>query len=222
MTNKDKTEKTMAEVEEKARAFTEAHRGESAEDILAQMLGEEPQCSQASPASVSEDFEKACNQMSEAARTSKCEAGNPFFSDGDYKLGFKDGARWQKQKDMKWLADNHKQIFNNGYEEGFEAGRDDAFDETEECVSDDLEKAAEQYAYDIAPSIGATNTEIELSFKAGANWQREQIAKRDKTLDYYTFENGEKHFAQYILEMIANGWHMEAIKSACKDKIMEK
>lgn len=130
----------MAEVEEKARAFTEAHKGESAEDILAQMRGEEPQCSQASHAS----------------------------------------------------------------------------------VSDDLEKAAEQYAYDIAPSIGATNTEIELSFKAGANWQREQIAKRDKTLDYYTFENGEKHFAQYILEMIANGWHMEAIKSACKDKIMEK
>lgn len=48
-----------------------------------------------------------------------------------------------------------------------------------------------------------------------AKWQREQIVKNDKTLDYYTFENGEKHFAQYILEMIGNGWHIEAIKSAC-------
>lgn len=34
-------------------------------------------------------------------------------------------ANWRKQQDKKWLANNHKQIFNNGYEEGFEAGRDD-------------------------------------------------------------------------------------------------
>ncbi len=34
-------------------------------------------------------------------------------------------ANWRKQQDKKWLAGNHKRIFNNGYEEGFEAGRDD-------------------------------------------------------------------------------------------------
>lgn len=39
------------------------------------------------------------------------------------------GADWQKEKDKIWLAENHKQIFNNGYEEGFESGRDDAYDE---------------------------------------------------------------------------------------------
>jgi hypothetical protein len=78
---------------------------------------------------VSDDFEEACNQMSEAARISKCEAGKPFFSDGDYKLGFKAGANWQKEQDKQWLAENHKHIFNNGYEEGFEAGRDDMEDE---------------------------------------------------------------------------------------------
>jgi hypothetical protein len=38
-------------------------------------------------------------------------------------------TNWQKKKDNKWLADNHKQIFNNGYEEGFEAGRDDMSEE---------------------------------------------------------------------------------------------
>ena len=43
--------------------------------------------------------------------------------------GFKAGAGWQKEKDKIWLAENHKQIFNNGYEEGFESGRDDAYDE---------------------------------------------------------------------------------------------
>jgi hypothetical protein len=78
---------------------------------------------------VSDDFEEACNQMSKAAIISKCEAGNPFFSDGDYKLGFKAGANWQKEQDKQWLAENHKHIFNNGYEEGFEAGRDDMEDE---------------------------------------------------------------------------------------------
>ena len=53
---------------------------------------------------VSDDFEEACNQTSDAARISKCEAGKPFFSDGDYKLGFKAGASWQKQKDDEMLT----------------------------------------------------------------------------------------------------------------------
>lgn len=35
-------EAAMAEIEEKSRAFTEAHKGETAEEILAQMRGEEP------------------------------------------------------------------------------------------------------------------------------------------------------------------------------------
>lgn len=39
------------------------------------------------------------------------------------------GANFQKKKDKIWLAENHKRIFNNGYAEGFESGRDDAYDE---------------------------------------------------------------------------------------------
>lgn len=46
---------------------------------------------------------------------------------------FKDIARhfaiWQKEQDKQWLAENHKYIFNNGYAEGFEVGRDDMYDE---------------------------------------------------------------------------------------------
>ena len=50
-----------------------------------------------------------------------------------------------------------------------------------------------------------------------AEWQKKQ-----KILDdYYTFLNGEKHFARYIIEMIKNGWHIEAIKTACNDKIKD-
>ena len=34
-------------------------------------------------------------------------------------------SEWQKEQGKKWLADNHRQVFNSGWEEGFEAGRDD-------------------------------------------------------------------------------------------------
>lgn len=33
-------------------------------------------------------------------------------------------AGWQKVKDEKWLQDNHKKIYNNGWDEGFGDGRD--------------------------------------------------------------------------------------------------
>ena len=47
----------------------------------------------------------------------------------------------------------------------------------EEPVSEDLDRAAEKYAYELFPSIGAANTETELAFKAGANWKEQQMMK---------------------------------------------
>lgn len=38
----EEANKAMAEVEEKAKIFTDAHKGETAEEILAAMRGEEP------------------------------------------------------------------------------------------------------------------------------------------------------------------------------------
>lgn len=75
---------------------------------------------------VSDDFEEACNQMSEAARISKCEAGKPFFSDGDYKLGFKAGANWQKQKDDEMLT----VVYMDGVEKGKKTMREQMVKET--------------------------------------------------------------------------------------------
>jgi hypothetical protein len=63
---------------------------------------------------VNKDLEEACNQLLEAARTSKCETGNPFFSDGDYKLGFKDGARWQKQQMMNDTVEGYIDFYEDG------------------------------------------------------------------------------------------------------------
>ena len=47
----------------------------------------------------------------------------------------------------------------------------------EEPASEDLEEAAEKYAYNEFPSIGIPNTVIELAFKAGAEWQKQQMMK---------------------------------------------
>ena len=116
----------MAEVEEKSKAFTDAHKGESADEILAEMRGEEPVSEDlekiveeiAEPTilnaygtkelarrlrnticgtPVSEDLEEACEQLAENARKHKAETSSPFFSPTDYKQGVMDGAKWQKQ-----------------------------------------------------------------------------------------------------------------------------
>lgn len=47
---------------------------------------------------VSEELEKACEQLAENARKHKAETSSPFFSQGDYKQGVIDGAKWQKAK----------------------------------------------------------------------------------------------------------------------------
>ena len=68
-------------------------------------------------------------------------------------------AKWQKEKDKKWLADNHKQIFNNGYAEGFENGRDDMYDELSKnsvdgIVQDDYQVKLSTGTYiDFDPSL---------------------------------------------------------------------
>ena len=38
---------------------------------------------------------------------------------------------------------------------------------------------------------------------------------------YHDFQQGEKHAAQNIIEMIHNGWHMNAIEALCCQKIEE-
>lgn len=61
---------------------------------------------------------------------------------------------------------------NRGY---LWAYMDDLPHRQKEPVSEDLDRAAEKYAYELFPSIGAANTETELAFKAGAQWQKLKI-----------------------------------------------
>ena len=42
---------------------------------------------------------------------------------------FKAGAKWKEQQDRKWMTDNNVRIYNDGWSEGFEAGRDDMSDQ---------------------------------------------------------------------------------------------
>ena len=76
---------------------------------------------------VSDDFEEACNQMSDAARISKCEAGKPFFSEEDYKLGFKAGANWQKKKDDEMLT----VVYMDGVEKGKKMTREQMMEDAD-------------------------------------------------------------------------------------------
>jgi len=74
-------ESAMQEVEEKSKAFTEAHQGEDADTILAQMRGEEP---------VNKDLEKAAMAFAK------------HFGDWHYAIPcFQAGALWQKEHHWK-------------------------------------------------------------------------------------------------------------------------
>ena len=84
----------------------------------------------------------------------------------------------------------------------------------EGSVSEDLEKAAIEAFKQIVDTDKNNFLEI---FKAGAQWQREQEIK----YKHRTFLQGEKSVANYILKMIDNGWHINAIYTVCKDKLKE-
>ena len=82
-------EASMQEVEDKSRAFTEAHKGEDADTILAQMRGEEP---------VSEELEEASKNYA---------LNNTPWDDckDEIQESFKAGAKWQKAKDESTTED---------------------------------------------------------------------------------------------------------------------
>ena len=63
----------------------------------------------------SEELEKTSKQMAELARKKKAETSSPFFSEGDYQLGFKDCAEWQKKQMMKKAIEIEVQEDAGGY-----------------------------------------------------------------------------------------------------------
>ena len=89
----------MAEIKKKAEVFTEATNGETSDEILAQMRGEEP---------VSEDLEEASKEWLEP------QLDKSYVSYGEGKMmelthfdgyamldAIEFGAKWQKQKNIR-------------------------------------------------------------------------------------------------------------------------
>jgi len=111
-------ESVMQEIEEKSKAFTEAHKGEDADTILAQMRGEEP---------VSEELEEAALlHLSKYYDTS-------IIWDEDKKCvvrDFKAGAKWQKERDeneiriIRELLDNFDKTCDEYHDAGFKHGQE--------------------------------------------------------------------------------------------------
>jgi hypothetical protein len=81
-------DEAMVEVEEKAKAFTEAHKGEDSEKILADMRGEE---------SISDELDTAAKESSRIERFDDTEVGY----DLNKYSGFVEGALWKEQQMMK-------------------------------------------------------------------------------------------------------------------------
>ena len=104
-----------------------------------------------------DDLDKAVmNYMLQFSGNNFCKAPWAIDSTGMAmpKALAKFGADWQKEKDKIWLAENHKQIFNNGYEEGFESGRDDAYDEiTKKSFKRTVEMDAHGFACVNIPNV---------------------------------------------------------------------
>jgi len=63
------------------------------------------------------------------------------------------------------------------------------------AASEDLEEAAEKYAYNEWPSVGIPNTVIELAFKAGAEWQKQKTLQNfiEKAKEFFI----EKHTGMF-------------------------
>ena len=81
-------EAAMQEVEEKSRAFTEAHQGENSDKILAQMRGEEP---------VSEELEEAAKNVGQKYFPDEYNIwARPNYEAVKAECAFMDGAMWQK------------------------------------------------------------------------------------------------------------------------------
>ena len=45
-------------------------------------------------------------------------------------------------------------------------------------ITEDMNEAADEYAYNVYPSEGVANIEICDAFKEGAKWQKEQMMKK--------------------------------------------
>lgn len=110
MAHEDKrvqVDKAMAEVEEKAKAFTEAHKGESSEQLLAEMRGED---------SVSEDFEIALKKKVREAQGwtyieeegGECPLNEEFGADD-----LEEFAMWGAD----WVRNNKKEPVSEDLEE---------------------------------------------------------------------------------------------------------
>ena len=94
----------------------------------------------------------------------------------------------------------------------------------ENPASEDLEEEINAYLkVSLAvkfPTLDIESIKADVRYIARhfAEWQKQQDIK----YGYVTALQGEKRFARFIFEMIGNGWHIEAIKTACNDKINEK
>ena len=82
--------------------------------------------------------------------------------------------------------------------------------------AEEINKAAEQ-----ALASNYVMEDNRDAFRQGFHIGYEEGHKAACRAQYHDFQQGEKHAAQNIIEMIHNGWHLNAIEALCRQKIEE-
>jgi len=106
----DEVNAAMEDLKEKSRAFTEATNGETSEEILAQMRGEEP---------ASEDLNEIANSITNQYVGELHEEDYTDHSGHNlywcaFKKGVAIGINWQKQQMMKYAIDGEVDFYEHG------------------------------------------------------------------------------------------------------------
>lgn len=110
-------EEAVADVEEKAKAFTEAHKGKSSEEVLAEMRGEEPLSDELDSAAL----EYANGELIKAGVTDEnCPREMAVAQAILMVNGFKAGSGWQREKDEHLIW----QLSAANYEKGKQEARE--------------------------------------------------------------------------------------------------
>jgi hypothetical protein len=209
-------DEAMAEVEEKAKAFTEAHKGESSEQLLAEMRGED---------SVSEDLE---TEMESFFIKMQVQENENIFED-TFKNIARHFAAWQKEQDKQWLAENHKHIFAKGRESA------EVWISADDDVNNAAEKTTRRFCkisllsgdyLSLAEAQPQVNKESKLiaikSFICGAQWDRNKLMKEAKLYGWVARdENGSLHLFEEEPSRIEDGglwWNRDDYSCITLDK----
>ena len=185
----------MSEVEVKAKTFTESHKGESSDEILAQMRGEEP---------VSEDLEEAATNYATHLDENWSTGKDGYIAENE-KAAFKAGAKWQEQQIFK--LKEGVELFSEDESDNFDEEFAKTLGEREEILPNgerftafDLYKVALHFCGWKKRQMMKDATDVTVHIEAGNYPYIPQIELYDYDKDVPLAKEGDKYKVVLIKE----------------------